>query len=48
MHLPDVKERIATQGGEPTTNTPEEFSAFVRAEILKWAKVAKDSGARVD
>ena len=48
MRLPDVKERIATQGGEPAANTPDEFGAFLRSEILKWAKVAKDSGARVD
>ncbi len=48
MRLPDVKERISAQGGEPATNSPEEFSAFVRAEIAKWEKVVKASGAKVD
>jgi tripartite-type tricarboxylate transporter receptor subunit TctC len=32
----------------PIANTPEEFDAFIRAEIAKWAKVIKDSGARLD
>jgi tripartite-type tricarboxylate transporter receptor subunit TctC len=48
MRLPDVKERLATQGGEPVTDSPEEFARFLRAEIGKWGKIVKDSGARVD
>jgi tripartite-type tricarboxylate transporter receptor subunit TctC len=48
MRLPDVNERLAPQGGEPVTNSPEQFGAFIRAEMTKWAKVVKESGARVD
>ena len=48
MRLPEVKERLSTLGGEPAANTPEEFSAFVKAELVKWATVVKASGARVD
>ena len=45
---PDVKERLATMGAEPVGNTPEEFRAFVKAEIVKWAKVVKAAGLKVE
>jgi tripartite-type tricarboxylate transporter receptor subunit TctC len=40
----DVRERLAADGAEPVGNTPEEFAAFIRAEIDKWAKVARAAG----
>ncbi len=43
-----VREKLALQGLEPTPSTPEEFSAFLRSEIAKWAKVVKDTGSRPD
>ena len=45
---PEVAERFIALGLEPATSTPEEFSAFVKAEIEKWAKVVKASGLRPD
>jgi tripartite-type tricarboxylate transporter receptor subunit TctC len=48
LHTPEMVERLSTQGAQPVGNTPEEFTEFVRAEIAKWAKVVKASGARVD
>jgi len=48
MRLPDVQSRLANEGAKFTPNTPSEFAAFVKAEITKWGKVIKDSGARVD
>jgi tripartite-type tricarboxylate transporter receptor subunit TctC len=44
----DVKERLATMGAEPVGNSPEEFRAFVKAEIVKWAKVVKEAGLKVE
>ncbi|MBI3374862.1 MAG: tripartite tricarboxylate transporter substrate binding protein [Betaproteobacteria bacterium] len=44
----DVRERLISQGAQPTSNTPEEFTEFVRAEIPRWEKVVKASGAKVD
>jgi tripartite-type tricarboxylate transporter receptor subunit TctC len=48
VHSPAVKERFATLGTEPVGNSPEECAEFLRAEIAKWAKVVKASGAKAD
>ena len=48
LKLPDVKERYAALGAEPVGNSPEEFAAYCKSELLKWAKVVKDSGAKAD
>ena len=45
---PAVKVRLDTLAFEPVGDSREEFTAFVKSEIVKWTKVAKDSGARVD
>ncbi len=45
---PDVKERLATMGAEGVGNAPEPFAAFVKAEIGKWARVAKDAGLKLE
>ena len=46
--LPDVREKILATGNEPWWSTPEDFGAFVRAEIPKWGKVVRESGASAD
>jgi tripartite-type tricarboxylate transporter receptor subunit TctC len=43
LQLPDVKPRLAEQGAEPIGSTPEQFSAHIKAEIAKWAKVIKEA-----
>jgi tripartite-type tricarboxylate transporter receptor subunit TctC len=43
---PDARQRLAALGAEPVTMSPEQFSLAVRKEIVKWAKVIKESGAR--
>jgi len=48
IHSPDVREKLAQQGAEIRENTPEQTAAFLRSEMVKWAKVIKDSGAKVD
>lgn len=45
---PDVRERLAALGLEPVGSSPEQFDAFVRAEIAKWARVVKDNNIRAD
>lgn len=49
LRLPDVLERISQQGSaEIVGGSPEQYGAFVRAEIEKWAKVVSESGAKAD
>ena len=48
VQLPDVREKLAAQGAEPLTGTPEQAGAFVRAEIARWAKVVKAAGIRLE
>jgi tripartite-type tricarboxylate transporter receptor subunit TctC len=44
---PAVKTQLLAQGLEPVTNTPQDFSRFIKEDQMKWAKVVKDSGAKV-
>ncbi|HEY8356479.1 MAG TPA: tripartite tricarboxylate transporter substrate binding protein, partial [Ramlibacter sp.] len=44
----EVRQRMADIGLTPIGNTPEQFDAFIRAEIPKWAKVVQASGATAD
>ena len=46
--MSDVRERFVTQIAAPIGNTPEEFGAFIQAEIARWSKVVKQSKASVD
>jgi tripartite-type tricarboxylate transporter receptor subunit TctC len=48
LQSPEVKARMADIGLTPVGNSPEEFDAFIRTEIDKWAKVVKASGATAD
>jgi tripartite-type tricarboxylate transporter receptor subunit TctC len=43
---PDVQERLKGLGADPVGNTPEEYTAFMRNEIAKWAKVIKAAGIK--
>ena len=45
---PAVKERFATTDLEPNSSTPDEFGAYIRREIAKWAKVIKASGIEIE
>jgi len=49
LNAKDMRERLENMGTEPPPeNTPEKFSAFIRSEAAKYAKVVKDSGAKVE
>jgi tripartite-type tricarboxylate transporter receptor subunit TctC len=48
LKMPDVQQRFQAEGGDTTSNTPEQFAAFIKTEITKWSKAVRESGAKVD
>jgi tripartite-type tricarboxylate transporter receptor subunit TctC len=48
VQLPDIRERWAGLGAEPLHNTPEQFAVFLKADVVKWAKVVRESGVKID
>jgi len=48
LTVPEVKARFAKQGADVVANTPSEFAAFIKREIVKWTKVIKEAGATLD
>jgi len=44
----DVRERLAADGGTPVGTTPEQFGAYIKTEIERWAKVIKQAGVRIE
>ncbi len=48
LSAPDLKELFFSQGLEPAPSTPEQFGAYIKSELSKWAKVIKASGAKPD
>jgi tripartite-type tricarboxylate transporter receptor subunit TctC len=45
---PDVAERLATDGGEPVSGSPERFQQHLASEIVRWRKVVRDANIRVE
>ena len=45
---PEIRSQFEIQGTDPVANSPEEFAAFIRRDLEKYAKVVKLSGAKVD
>jgi tripartite-type tricarboxylate transporter receptor subunit TctC len=48
LNQPDVRSRIESDGSEPVGSSPEEFRRFMQADLHKWAKLVKESGAKLD
>ena len=48
LNTPDMKQKLALQGAEAAPMSPAEFAAFIEAEVPKYAKIIKASGAKVD
>ena len=48
LELPEIKAAIAAQSFEILTGNPAQFNDFIKAELLKWIKVVKDAGMRIE
>jgi tripartite-type tricarboxylate transporter receptor subunit TctC len=48
LQLPEVRDRLVAQGAELLSGSPQDAAAYFRAEVAKWGKVVKASGARAD
>ena len=48
LSTPAIKEKMLAQGAIPSGNSPADFTKLIASEHVKWAKVVKDSGAKVD
>jgi len=48
LQLPATRERFAAEGFEAAGNTPAQFTAYIKTEQVKWAKVIKDAGIKAD
>ena len=48
LRMPDVVRTLSSQGAEPVGNSPEEFTAFVKSEIQKWANLVKVAKMKMD
>jgi tripartite-type tricarboxylate transporter receptor subunit TctC len=44
--MPEVRERLASEGADPVGNKPEEYDAYIRSEIEKWIKVVEKAGIK--
>ena len=48
LQQPDVAEKLRSEGGDVLGGTSEKFNQFLRAEVPRWAKIVKESGASLD
>lgn len=48
LNTAEVREKLVALGAEPVGDTPEQFGAYVKAEVIKWSDVVRKSGAKVD
>ncbi len=48
LRTPEMKERLASQGAEVVADTPAQLDTFLKSEMSKWARVVKESGARIE
>jgi tripartite-type tricarboxylate transporter receptor subunit TctC len=48
LKQPELRKKLAAEGADPVGGTAEQFAALIRDDIVRWGKVVKESGARID
>ena len=48
VHSADIREKLEAQGADAVGDTPEQFGSYLKAEVAKWSKVVKASGAKLE
>ena len=48
LKAPDLRDRMVAEGAEFVGDSPEQFTAYIKSELLKWGRAVKISGARVE
>ena len=48
LDTPEMRARIVAIGGEYTPNTVDQFNAFLKVELPRWAQIIQDTGAKVE
>jgi tripartite-type tricarboxylate transporter receptor subunit TctC len=46
LNSPDLRGKLIEAGADPVGSTPEEYTAFIKSEIAKWAKVINAAGIK--
>ena len=48
LQQPELRKKLGDEGADPAGGTPEQFAALIKDEAVRWGKVVKESGARID
>ncbi len=48
LQSPEVKSKLAQQGAEPLGSTPDDYAAYLRSELARWARVVKQTGITME
>ena len=48
LRTPEVRQELAALGAEPVGDTPDEFAAFLKADMARWGKIIQEKGIRSD
>jgi tripartite-type tricarboxylate transporter receptor subunit TctC len=48
IRLPEIRDRFVSKAGEIVASAPQDFGAFIGRELVKWTRVAREAGAKVD
>jgi tripartite-type tricarboxylate transporter receptor subunit TctC len=48
LKVPDIRDRLLRDGIEPVGSTPEQYAEHIKREMVKWGKVVRESGAKVE